>query len=71
MIRRVFAIVSFLMFALASVSFAFVLLTKEDAFKEVFFSGAEIEKETGVDGRNSRANQRAIGRQPDIYSGRL
>ena len=46
MLKRVFAIVSFLMFALAAGSFAFVLLTKEDALKEVFFSGAEIEKET-------------------------
>jgi Na+-translocating ferredoxin:NAD+ oxidoreductase RnfG subunit len=46
MLKRVVAVLSFLMFALASVSFSFTLLTKEDAFKEVFFSGAEIEKET-------------------------
>jgi Na+-translocating ferredoxin:NAD+ oxidoreductase RnfG subunit len=46
MVKRVIAVLSFLMFALAAVSFAFVVLTKEDALKEVFFSGAEIEKET-------------------------
>jgi Na+-translocating ferredoxin:NAD+ oxidoreductase RnfG subunit len=46
MVKRVIAVLSFLMLALAAVSFAFVLLTKEDAFKEIFFSGAEIEKET-------------------------
>ena len=46
MVKRVIAVLSFLMFALAAGSFAFVLLTKEDAFKEIFFSGAEIEKET-------------------------
>lgn len=46
MVKRVIAVLSFLMFALAAGSFAFVLLTKEDALKEVFFSGAEIEKET-------------------------
>ena len=46
MVKRVIAVFSFLMFALAAGSFAFVLLTKEDALKEVFFSGAEIEKET-------------------------
>lgn len=46
MVKRVIAVLSFLMFALAAVSFAFTLLTKEDALKEVFFSGAEIEKET-------------------------
>ena len=46
MVKRVIAVLSFLMFALAAVSFAFVVLTKEEALKEVFFSGAEIEKET-------------------------
>lgn len=46
MLKRIIAVLSFLMFALAAVSFAFTLLTKEDALKEVFFSGAEIEKET-------------------------
>ena len=46
MVKRVIAALSFLMFALAAVSFAFTLLTQEDALKEVFFSGAEIEKET-------------------------
>ena len=46
MVKRVIAVLSFIMFALAAVSFAFVVLTKEDALKEVFFSGAEIEKET-------------------------
>ena len=46
MVKRVIAVLSFIMFALAAVSFAFVVLTKEEALKEVFFSGAEIEKET-------------------------
>ena len=46
MVKRVVAVLSVLMFSPASVSFAFTLLTKEEALKEVFFSGAEIEVET-------------------------
>jgi len=46
MLKRIIAVVSFLMFAVAAVSFAFTLLSKEDALNEVFWSGAVIEKET-------------------------
>ncbi len=46
MVKRVIAVLSFLMFVLATVSFAITLLTQEQALKEVFWSGAEIEKET-------------------------
>ena len=46
MAKRIIAGVFFLMFAMAAVTFAFTLLSKEEAFNEVFWSGAEIEKET-------------------------
>ena len=48
MIKRNVALLSFLMFTVALTAdlFAFTLLTQEEALKEVFFSGAEIEKET-------------------------
>jgi Na+-translocating ferredoxin:NAD+ oxidoreductase RnfG subunit len=48
MAKRNVALLSFLMFmfALTADLFAFTLLTQEKALKEVFFSGAEIEKET-------------------------
>ena len=48
MVKRSVALFSFLMFTVALTAdlFAFTLLTQEEALKEVFFSGAEIEKET-------------------------
>ena len=48
MIKRAVALLSFLMFTVVLTAdlFAFTLLTEEEALKEVFFSGAEIEKET-------------------------
>ena len=46
MVKRVVAVVVFLMLALTPLLFAFTLLNEEQALKEVFFSGAEIEKET-------------------------
>lgn len=74
MIKRAVALLSFLMFTVAPTVdlFAFTLLTQEEALKEVFFSGAEIEKRNqGTVRRNSRENQGAVGRQPDLYPGRL
>jgi len=48
MFKWIVALLSFLMFTVALTAnlFAFTLLTQEEALKEVFFSGAEIEKET-------------------------
>jgi Na+-translocating ferredoxin:NAD+ oxidoreductase RnfG subunit len=46
MSKRIIAVLAFLMLAPAAVSFAFTLLTQEEALKEVFWEGAEIEKET-------------------------
>ena len=46
MAKRVIAVLVFTMFALTGGVFAFTLLSKDEALKEVFFTGAEIEKET-------------------------
>ena len=46
MLKRVMAVLFFMMFALTAVLYAFTLLTQEQALQEVFFEGAEIEKET-------------------------
>jgi len=46
MVKRIVAVLSFLMLVSTGALYASTLLTQEEALKEVFFSGAEIEKET-------------------------
>ena len=46
MVKRIVAVLSFLMLVSTGALYAITLLTQEEALKEVFFSGAEIEKET-------------------------
>ena len=46
MVKRIVAVLSFLMLVSTGALYAITLLTQEEALKDVFWSGAEIEKET-------------------------
>ena len=46
MVKRIVAVLFFLMLVSTGALYAITLLTQEEALKEVFWSGAEIEKET-------------------------